>query len=205
VCLLMGYPLAYYIVRGGQRWRIILTLLVIFPLLLNIVVRTFGWVALLANHGLINTLLMDVGLIDTPIKFMFNLSGVTVGLVHVHLPFMVLMLVAAIQNVPRDLELAAANLGSSPATVFRKVMLPLSVPGIFSGSLLVFVLSISALVTPRMLGGPTYKVMATLIYDEYMLLLDWPSGAALSFALTFIMLAIVWGANFLSSRSKGFA
>ena len=138
----------------------------------------------------------ELGLISAPLKLMFNLTGLMIGLTHIYLPFMVLMLVAAIRNVPRDVEAAAATLGSSRPHVFAAVTLPLSAPGILAGSVLVFVLTISALVTPRMLGGPTYKVMATLIYDEYMQLLDWPSGAALSFALMLMTIAMIW----LSSR-----
>lgn len=195
-CLLLGYPLAYLIVRGPARWRVPLILLVVFPMLLNLVVRSFGWIALLSNRGLINNLLVDAGLISAPLKLMFNLTGLMIGLTHIYLPFMVLMLVAAIRNVPRDVEAAAATLGSRPLHVFSAVTLPLSAPGILAGSILVFVLTISALVTPRMLGGPTYKVMATLIYDEYMQLLDWPSGSALSFVLTIMTIAMIW----LSSR-----
>jgi putative spermidine/putrescine transport system permease protein len=195
-CLLLGYPLAYLIARGPERWRLPLVLLVVFPMMLNLVVRSFGWIALLANRGLVNNLLIELGLIATPLKLMFNLTGLMIGLTHIYLPFMVLMLVAAIRNVPRDVEAAAATLGSSRAHVFAAVTLPLSAPGILAGSILVFVLTISALVTPRMLGGPTYKVMATLIYDEFMQLLDWPSGSALSFALTFMAIGVIW----LSSR-----
>jgi putative spermidine/putrescine transport system permease protein len=195
-CLLLGYPLAYLIARGPERWRLPLVLLVVFPMMLNLVVRSFGWIALLANRGLVNNLLIELGLIATPLKLMFNLTGLMIGLTHIYLPFMVLMLVAAIRNVPRDVEAAAATLGSSRAHVFAAVTLPLSAPGILAGSILVFVLTISALVTPRMLGGPTYKVMATLIYDESMQLLDWPSGSALSFALTFMAIGVIW----LSSR-----
>jgi putative spermidine/putrescine transport system permease protein len=195
-CLILGYPLAYLIVRGPARWRVPLILLVVFPMLLNLVVRSFGWIALLSNRGLINNLLIDAGIITAPLKLMFNLTGLMIGLTHIYLPFMVLMLVAAIRNVPRDVEAAAATLGSTPFHVFRSVTLPLSAPGILAGSILVFVLTISALVTPRMLGGPTYKVMATLIYDEYMQLLDWPSGSALSFALMLMTIALIW----LSSR-----
>jgi putative spermidine/putrescine transport system permease protein len=195
-CLLLGYPLAYLIARGPERWRLPLILLVVFPMMLNLVVRSFGWIALLANRGLVNNLLIELGLIATPLKLMFNLTGLMIGLTHIYLPFMVLMLVAAIRNVPRDVEAAAATLGSSRAHVFAAVTLPLSAPGILAGSILVFVLTISALVTPRMLGGPTYKVMATLIYDEFMQLLDWPSGSALSFTLTFMAIGVIW----LSSR-----
>lgn len=196
LCLLLGYPVAYLIVRGNPRWRLPLTLLVIFPLMLNLVVRSFGWIVLLTNRGVVNNLLIDLGVIERPLKLMFNMTGMLIGMTHIYLPFMVLMLVAALQNVPRDVEAAAATLGSGRSQVFWKVTLPLTAPGIISGSILVFVLSISALVTPRMLGGPAYQVMATLIYDEYMQLLDWPQGSALSFALAIATLLVIW----LSSR-----
>jgi putative spermidine/putrescine transport system permease protein len=202
-CLVLGYPLAYLIARGPDRWRIPLILLVIFPMMLNLVVRSFGWIALLANRGLVNNLLVDLGLITRPIKLMYNMTGLMIGLTHIYLPFMVLMLVAAIRNVPRDVEAAAATLGSSRRHVFTAVTLPLSAPGILGGSILVFVLTISALVTPRMLGGPTYKVMATLIYDEYMQLLDWPSGSALSFTLTAMAIGVIWLASRLTKRWAG--
>lgn len=205
ICLLLSYPLAYLIARGPEHWRVPLILLVIFPMLLNLVVRSFGWIALLANRGLINNLLMQLGVIGTPVKLLFNFVGLFIGLTHIYLPFMVLMLVAAIRNVPRDVETAAATLGSSRAHVFMAVTLPLSAPGILAGSILVFVLTISALVTPRMLGGPTYQVMATLIYDEYMQLLDWPSGSALSFALTLMAVAIIWLSSRLTKRWAGMA
>lgn len=202
-CLLFGYPVAYLIVRGQPRWRLPLTLLVIFPLMLNLVVRSFGWIVLLTNRGVVNNLLIDIGLIEAPLKLMFNLTGVMIGLTHIYLPFMVLMLVAALQNVPRDLEAAAATLGSSRLHVFRAVTLPLTAPGMIAGSILVFVLTISALVTPRMLGGPTYQVMATLIYDEYMQLLDWPSGSALSFSLALATLLIIWISSRMTKRWAG--
>jgi putative spermidine/putrescine transport system permease protein len=204
-CLVLGYPLAYLIARGPERWRVPLVMLVIFPMMLNLVVRSFGWIALLANRGLVNNLLMQAGLIAAPLKLMFNLTGLIIGLTHIYLPFMVLMLAAAIRNVPRDVEAAAATLGSSRPHVFASVTLPLSAPGILAGSILVFVLTISALVTPRMLGGPTYKVMATLIYDEYVQLLDWPSGSALSFVLTIMALAIIWLSGRFARRWAGVA
>jgi putative spermidine/putrescine transport system permease protein len=204
-CLLLGYPVAYLIARGPERWRVPLILLVVFPMMLNLVVRSFGWIALLANHGLVNNLLIELGLISSPLKLMFNLTGLIIGLTHIYLPFMVFMLVVAIRNVPRDVEAAAAVLGSSRVHVFTAVTLPLSAPGILAGSILVFVLTISALVTPRMLGGPTYKVMATLIYDEFMQLLDWPSGSALSFALTFMAIGVIWLSSRLTKRWAGMA
>jgi len=198
--LLLGYPVAYLIARGPRHWRLPAMLAVIFPMMLNLVVRSFGWIALLANHGLVNNLLVDLGVIGAPLKLMYNLTGLMIGLTHIYLPFMVLMLAAAIQNIPRDVENAAATLGSGRMHVFLSVTLPLTAPGILAGSVLVFVLTISALVTPRMLGGPTYQVMATLIYDDYMQTLDWPSGAALAFTLTLIALGFILASGRLARR-----
>ena len=204
-CLALGYPLAYLIARGPEHWRVPLTLLVIFPMMLNLVVRSFGWIALLANHGLVNNILVGLGLIAHPAKLIFNFTGVMIGMTHIYLPFMVLMLAASIRSVPRDVEAAAATLGSSRAHVFFAITLPLTASGILAGSILVFVLTVSALVVPRMLGGPTYTVMATLIYDEFMQLLDWPSGSALSFALTFIAVGVIWMSSRFARRWAGAA
>lgn len=191
LCLLLGYPLALVMARASARLRFWLTMLVIFPMLLNLVVRSFGWIVLLAPRGLLNNLLIDAGLIERPLKMMFNLTGVWVGMTHIFLPFMVLMLVPVIQAIPREVEEAAATLSASRARVFWSVTLPMSAPGILSGCILVYVLTISALVTPRMLGGPTYRVMATMIYDDFLQTLDWPAGAALAFVLTAMTLVIV--------------
>ncbi len=198
--LVIGYPLAYFLARTESRARSWIMLLVIFPLLLNLVVRSYGWIALLTRNGLINEVLAMLHIIDTPLELIFNLTGLIIGLTHIFLPFMVLVLVAAIQNIPRDLEEAAAVLGAGRVRTFVSVTLPLSVPGILSGGILVFVLTISALVTPRLLGGPTYKVMSTLIYDEFLQLLNWPGGSAMAFVLTLLALGIIWLSGLAARR-----
>ena len=190
--LVIGYPVAFFLARTRSRWRGWLTILVVFPLLLNLVVRTFGWIALLAQNGLVNQALIALGLVDAPVKLLFNFAGLLIGLTHIFLPFMVLVLVGAIQNIPRDVEDAARVLGASWASAFVRVTLPLSAPGVLSGSILVFVLTISALVTPRLLGGPTYQVMSTLIYDEFLQRLNWPAGSAQALLLTVIVLVLVF-------------
>ena len=190
--LVIGYPLAYFLARTRSRLRPWLIVLVVFPLLLNLVVRSFGWIVLLSNYGLVNEALIALDVIAQPVKLLFNFTGLLIGLSHIFLPFMVLVLIGTIQNIPRDVEEAALTLGGSRWTVLRKVTLPLSLPGIFSGGILVFVLTISALVTPRLLGGPTYQVMSTLIYDEFLKNLNWPRGAAMAFILTAIVLVMVW-------------
>jgi putative spermidine/putrescine transport system permease protein len=198
--LIIGYPVALFLARTRSRWRSWLTLLVVFPLMLNLVVRTFGWIALLAQNGLVNQALQAVGLVDGPVKLLFNFTGLMIGLTHIFLPFMILVLIGAIQNIPRDVEDAARVLGASWAGAFLRVTLPLSAPGIVSGSILVFVLAISALVTSRLLGGPTYQVMSTLIYDEFLQRLNWPAGSAQSLLLTVIVLGLVYLSGRLALR-----
>ncbi|HME97901.1 MAG TPA: ABC transporter permease [Methylomirabilota bacterium] len=199
--LIVGYPLAFFLARTSSRWRNWLTILVVFPLLLNLVVRTFGWIALLAQNGLVNQALQALGLVESPVKLIFNFAGLLIGLTHIFLPFMVLVLIGAIQNIPRDVEDAARVLGASWGSAFLRVTLPLSAPGILSGSILVFVLTISALVTPRLLGGPTYQVMSTLIYDEFLSRLNWPAGSAQSLLLTVMVLALVYLSGRLARRT----
>jgi len=190
--LVVGYPVAFFLARTPSRWRNWLTILVVFPLMLNLVVRTFGWIALLAQNGLVNQALHALGVVESPVKLLFNFAGLLIAMTHIFLPFMVLVLIGAIQNIPRDVEDAARVLGASWGSTFCRVTLPLSAPGILSGSILVFVLSISALVTPRLLGGPTYQVMSTLIYDEFLQRLNWPAGSAQALLLTIMVLALVY-------------
>ena len=199
--LVIGYPVALFLARTPSRWRSWLTILVVFPLMLNLVVRTFGWIALLAQNGLVNQALIAIGMVGSPVKLLFNFAGLLIAMTHIFLPFMVLVLIGAIQNIPRDVEDAARVLGASWAGTFCRVTLPLSAPGILAGSILVFVLTISALVTPRLLGGPTYQVMATLIYDEFLQRLNWPAGSAQALLLTLIVLALVYLSGRLARRT----
>lgn len=199
--LLIGYPVAFFLARTRSRWRNWLTILVVFPLLLNLVVRTFGWIALLAQNGLVNQALAALGLVEAPVKLLFNFAGLLIGLTHIFLPFMVLVLIGAIQNIPRDVEDAARVLGASWGSAFLRVTLPLSAPGVLAGSILVFVLTISALVTPRLLGGPTYQVMSTLIYDEFLARLNWPAGSAEALLLTVMVLVLVFLSGVVARRT----
>jgi putative spermidine/putrescine transport system permease protein len=199
--LVIGYPMAFFLARTRSRWRNWLTILVVFPLLLNLVVRTFGWIALLAQNGLVNQALQALGVVQEPLKLLFSFAGLLIALTHIFLPFMVLVLLGPIQNIPRDVEDAARVLGASWGSTFLRVTLPLSAPGILSGSILVFVLTISALVTPRLLGGPTYQVMSTLIYDEFLQRLNWPAGSAEALLLTVMVLALVFVSGVLARRT----
>lgn len=202
ITLVLGYPVAYALARSRSRFRYWLVILVVFPLLLNLVVRSFGWIVLLANRGLINDTLLALGWIEAPIKLLFNFVGLLIGLTHIMLPFMVLVLSSAIQNIDTDLEDAAGVLGANRAVVFFQVTLPLSLPGLLAGSVLVFVLTISAFVTPKLLGGTTYKVMSTLLYDEFLALLNWPFGSAMAFLLTAVVLLLIGLSGALATRRE---
>lgn len=189
--LIIGYPLAYFIARTTWKKKGLLVALVIFPLFLNIVVRSFSWIVLLANRGLLNNFLTEFHIIEQPLKLLFNYKGVVIGLTHIFLPFMVIALASVIQNIERDYEEAAQILGANKLKTFFKVTLPLSLPGIVAGSLLVFLLTITAFVTPRLLGGVTVKIMSNIIFQEFMNTFNWPFGAAMAFILLLVTLLII--------------
>lgn len=201
VCLVLGFPLAYTLasLRGWKRG--LLYFCIILPLLTSAVVRTFGWTILLSNNGFINRTLMALGVTDMPIKFLYNMTGVVIALAQIMLPFMVLALDAALLNIDRAVVEAARNLGAKPVRVFTRILLPLSLPGIISGSVLVFSLTISAFITPSLVGGAQVKIMPTMIYQQAMTLLDWPFGAALAFImLLFILLLLIPALHFAERR-----
>ncbi|MFL6798126.1 MAG: ABC transporter permease [Xanthobacteraceae bacterium] len=194
-CLLIGYPVAYYLARSTSRWRGIALFVVVSPLLVSAVVRNIGWFPLLGQSGVVNWLLLSAGIIATPIRLVSNFTGVVIGLVHALLPFMILTLTTVIQRIESDLEEAAANLGAGPWLVFLRVLLPLSIPGVVAGSLLVFTMAISAYTTPAILGGNRVLVMATYIAQQFRTVLDYPAGATaaallLGFAALLTVLAL---------------
>lgn len=189
IALIIGYPVAYHLARTRSRWKGLLYTLVLSPLLVGLVVRTFGWVIILSKNGVANQSLKWLGLTDTSVQLMNNNLGVTIALVHVFLPFIILPLLGNIQAINPELEAAARSLGASRVKAFMRVTLPLSVPGIQAGTILVFVLAISAYVTPAMLGGARAKTMSVLVVQYLIDNFRWPAGAAL--ALILAMTAIV--------------
>jgi putative spermidine/putrescine transport system permease protein len=190
-CLVLGFPIAYGLSRLRGWARAALYFAVLLPLLTGAVVRTFGWMILLANNGFLNKSLMALGITEAPIQMMYRMSGIVIALVEVLLPFMILALDAALLNIDRQLYDAARNLGAGAVRTFLQVTLPLSMPGIVSGSVLVFTLAISAFVTPALIGGPRIPVMSTLIHQQGIALLNWPFGAAISFIMLFTLVFLL--------------
>jgi len=203
ICALIGIPQAYFLGRMQPFWRSIMILVVLGPLLISVVVRTLGWAILLGNRGVINTMLMDVGLITHPIKMMYTSGGIVLALVHVMVPFMVLAVWAALQRQDPATEAAAESLGAGPVTIFFRVVLPQAVPGVLSGSLIVFSLSASAFATPAILGGRRIKVVSTTVYDEFLNTLNWPLGAAIAMLLLTSVLVVMLAWNRLVERRYG--
>lgn len=192
VCLLLGYPVARHLARTDSRFKGVLYVFVLSPLLVGVVVRSFGWLILLSNNGVVNKLLLDLGVVDSALALMNNTLGVTIALVHVFLPFMILPLVGTLQSVDPTLESAARSLGASRLTAFRRIELPLAWPGIQAGVILVFVLALSAYVTPVMLGGAQVKTMSVLVVQALIDNFQWPAGAALALVLAGTGALAVW-------------
>lgn len=199
IAAILGYIPAYYIVHSNFKHKWLLLLLLILPFWVSFIIRTLSWIHIMGNQGAINGILQGLGLIDEPISMMFNQFAVIVGFIHVFLPFMILNVYVSLDGVDANLEPAARTLGCTPWQAFREVTLPLSLPGLGAGSLLVFVLTAGSYVTPLILGGPGDYLFGNLIYDAVITELNWPMGATLSFALLFILGVVV----ILYSRMMG--
>jgi putative spermidine/putrescine transport system permease protein len=190
--LVLGYVVALYLVRSlhSRTARRLTYLIVVAPLFTSSIVRSFGWMVGLGHNGFLNRWLLDLGIVDRPVRLIFNETGVVIGLTHILLPFMVLSIAAVLQNIDQALEEAAMDLGASRLTTFLTVTLPLSLPGVVAGSLIVFSLAMSAYVTPAVLSGGRLKVVPMLIYEQYISVFDWGFGAAMAMILLTLTLAI---------------
>ena len=192
-CLVIGYPVAWQLARGSAAWRGLRYGIVLAPLLVGIVIRSYGWTILLGNNGVINRTLTGWGLIEAPLPLMYNGLGIIIALTHVLLPFMILPVMGAIQGIDPALDLAARSLGANRRRVVWRVLLPLSLPGVQAGSILVFVLAISAYVTPALIGGLRVKTVAVSVVDALIDTFQWPFGSALALGLAIVGGACVAG------------
>ncbi|TAJ34674.1 MAG: ABC transporter permease [Nitrospirae bacterium] len=189
LCLVLGFPLAYYIARLPVRWQGVWLLLVMIPFWTNFLVRTYAWMFMLRAEGLLNTLAMGLGLIASPIEILYSPAAVLIGLVYGYLPFMVLPLYAAIERLAPSVVEAAWDLYAPAWAVFWRVIVPMTKPGIVAGCLLVFIPSLGAFITPDLLGGARTMMVGNLIQHEYLVVRDWPFGSAISFVLMGLVLA----------------
>ena len=199
VCVVLGYPLAYCLARARPRWQAVGLFLLIMPLMVSAVIRVFGWIVILGRKGLVNQALVALGL--EPVKLLYTETAVVIGLVNIFVPFMVLPIMASIERISPSLEEAAQNLGADWYRSFRKVILPLSLPGLISGCLLVYSLSISAFVTPALMGSPRERMAGQQIYDEVLVSFNWPGASSLSLTLVLVTVALMFGALFATRHA----
>jgi putative spermidine/putrescine transport system permease protein len=198
--LILGFPLAYYLARTRSRWKSMLVVLVLFPLLVGNVVRAAGWMAILGRQGFLNVALQSMGVIEEPLELLYTPMAVYLGMVGVLLPFMVLTLQGVMESIDFTLADAAQNLGASPAAAFLKIVVPLSLPGVAAGSILVFTVAMNAYATPFLLGGPGFKMMAPVLYKQIAVASNWPFGAAMAFILIVTTFLVSVSATYMLAK-----
>lgn len=199
ITLLLGYPTAYFLARTQSKFKNLLMIVVIFPFLVSSVVRSYGWMVVLGNNGLLNQFLVSFGLIKSPLVIMNTYKAVIIGLVHLLLPYMIFSIVSVLNTIDDNLSLAASSLGCSPVAAFFKVTLPLSSPGAISGCIIVFILSMTSYVTPQLLGGSKFRMMSTVIFQQINVTFNWSFACALSYILMGIILLFLFVSNWMTS------
>lgn len=190
VSLLLGYPTAYFMARSKSRMKKVMMIIILFPFLVSAVVRSYGWMVILGTNGILNQLLLSIGLISQPLRLLNTEFAVIVGMIHLLIPYMVLALLGVLQSIDPNVEYAAYSLGANPLQTFSKVVFPLSTPGIISGCVLVFTMSMTSYVTPKLLGGSKFRMMATMVVQEINVNFDWGAASAISYILLAVILVI---------------
>jgi len=204
LCLLLGYPMAYFIARQPPRRRNLLLLGIILPFWISFLLRVYAWIGLLNTNGVINTFLQWLGVTDQPLSLLYNDFAVYLGIVYSYLPFMILPLYANLEKQDLDLQDAAADLGARRWQVFRDVTLPLSMPGVIAGSLLVFIPAIGEFIIPALLGGSDTLMIGRVLWDEFFINRDWPVASAVSVVLLLILVVpMMWFQKTQSNREEG--
>lgn len=198
--LLIGYPIACFIARSRSHFVPIVTAVVVIPLFVSVVVRSFGWMVLLGREGTVNNLLSTLGLASEPLQLLYTESAVAVGLVHILIPLMILPVASVLRGIDTSLDDAARSLGASGWRAFWTVVFPLSLPGVAAGCVLVFSHAIAAFVLPALIGSERVKLVATMIYQQVMVVGNVPLGAALAVVMVIATFAVIWFAQQLSRR-----
>lgn len=189
LCIIIGYPVAYFISRMKDKWRNSLMLLFVVPMWMNFLLRTYAWLTLLGNNGLINKFLGLFGI--APLNLMYNMSAIMLGMVYNFLPFMVLPIYSTLVKMDKSLIEAARDLGATNSQIFKKVILPLSLPGVYTGITMVFIPAISTFVIPDLLGGNRFYLIGNLIEKQFTFTGDWAFGSAISIVLIVIMFILL--------------
>nr|WP_246248930.1 ABC transporter permease [Chelativorans alearense] len=205
LAFLFGYPVAYAMARIPGRRAMLIAACVLVPLWTSILVRTYAWIVLLQRNGIVNTVLQETGLTETPLQLLYTQGAVILAMTHVLLPFMVLPIYSTLRNIPDDLAKAARNLGAGAPQAFIRITLPLSLPGAAAGTLITFILALGFYITPALVGGPRTLMMSTLIAQQTTELLDWPFAGALSAVLLTSTLLLAALYRRALSFSKGFS
>jgi putrescine transport system permease protein len=202
-CLLLGYPMAYGIARANASWRNILLLMIILPFWTSFLVRVYAWIGLLRNNGVINNMLIAFGIIDEPIVMMQTDFAMYIGIVYSYLPFMILPLYSNLEKHDRTLLEAAVDLGATPTRAFLRVTLPLSLPGIIAGSMLVFIPAVGEFVIPRLLGGTDSLMIGRVLWDEFFTARNWPGASAVAVCLLIVLVVPIMIFQRYQARETG--
>ncbi len=203
VALLIGYPAAYAIAKAPQERQTALLFLAMLPFWTNYLIRTYAWIVLLNPAGLINNLLIGMGVTSEPLPLLYTRSAVILGLVYSYTPFVILAIYSALQRLDPSYAEASRDLGAGAATTFSRITLPLTASGVAAGAVFVFVLSIGNFVTPDLLGGGKFQMVGNLIYDQFLSARDWPFGATLSALLIAVMLVLLFLQAMAAARARG--
>ncbi|KRS15561.1 ABC transporter permease [Roseovarius indicus] len=195
LCILIGYPLAYFMSQLPNRLANLCLITVLLPFWTSLLVRTYAWLVLLQKQGLVNQWAISLGLWEEPLKIVHNMTGTLIGMVHIMLPFLILPVYGAMKAIDRDYLKAASNLGASPRTAFWTVFFPLTTPGLFAGSLMVFILCLGFFVTPAVLGGGKVIMVSMKIVSNIELFVNWGAASAMGVVLLVMTLAILWVAS----------
>lgn len=200
LALVIGFPVAYYLARSHSRYKSLLIILLIFPLMVGGVVRAAGWMVILGNAGVVNTVLRYLGVVERPLDLLYTPLAVVVGTTAVVAPYMILTLQTVIEGIDSSIEEAAQNLGGNFLIVFWRILLPVAAPGVAAGTLLVFILCMNAYATPVLLGGSGLTMMAPALYDQITRASNWPFGSALAVILVLATLVVAIFSNWLIHR-----
>ncbi len=198
--VLIGFATAWVVARTPGRLKSLLIIAAVFPLLTGVVVRSFAWMVILGRNGILNGFLLWAGLTDEPLTMLYTKGAVIVAMVYLFVPLMVLTLVGVLEAIPQDLTEASASLGATPAATFRQVVLPMAVPGLIVGAVLVFTGAFTSYATPQLLGGERQMMMGTFLYQQAMVTFDWVRASTISVIMTVVTLATVWAMSRLARR-----